>query len=75
MERQADWRQTEPMEEQEQTERRRGRIFRASMGVADGGVGGVLTPVLFITGGFDPPEIWRFFQMFMKNCVIFMSTK
>ena len=31
MEEQADWRQTEPMEEQEQTERRRGRIFRARM--------------------------------------------
>ena len=51
---------------------------QTNRGVADGGFGGVLTPALYITGGSTPRKFRVFFvfsQMFMKNCVIFMSAK
>ena len=36
-------------------------------GVADGGVGGVLTPALFVTGGGSTPRKFRIFRFFFSN--------
>ena len=37
-------------------------------GVSEGGgVGGILTPALFITGGFDLPGNFDFFRFFFSN--------